>query len=174
MTFYGITHIHVSSVLGSDKDVVPVAGITILTVNDTVEMSVVVDRNPRVFFLRCSVVPVNFIRTFMERRGNRRLSAVVVNTESLASRSLKPSLEGSGREENLVESPLLEISGESVAAVMIMPVVVAISLRSKGVISSRMPVFSSLDSANEYPSHSGEHVLSGELTLLEVGVAVAS
>lgn len=57
---------------------------------------------------------------------------------------------------------------------MIIPVIVAISLRSFSVISSRMPVFSGLNSANEYPSSCGEGSLSREFTLFVVGAAVVA
>lgn len=79
MASSSLTHIHVSSVLGSDSMVV--AGITIRTVNHLLIVAgVVVGRNPRVFFYACPIVPVNLIRTSMERRGHRCSSAVAVVT----------------------------------------------------------------------------------------------
>lgn len=74
----------------------------------------------------------------------------------------------------MVESPVLVISGESVSAVMILMAVVAISLRSKSIISGRMPIFSCLDSANEYPSPLEEVGRSKSFTLLEVGLTLVS
>lgn len=147
-----------------------VASEVVFTVNHAFESGIMVHcRNPGVFRVSGSVVPINFVFTTV---GATTLcssgSMVVPMGESLMFIGLDPSLHVSRGKKDLVVVQVAPSGGESRMAVVIIHIVVTVSLSSHSVISSGMPSVTPLDSTNESPSKSIDVLERGDKSTLPI------
>lgn len=96
-------------------------------------------RDPRIFGLRGSVVPIAFVLARFDRRGLDCSFAVSIDIGNLASFSNEPVVVVSISEHELVDIRFVEFCGEGVLASMVVGIEGAVSVSSIKRITSGMP-----------------------------------